>query len=29
MHGDSDPVDLAYEDRCAEAAGINLFAVPE
>ena len=27
MHGD--PVDLAYEDRCAEAAGINLFAAPE
>jgi hypothetical protein len=24
-----DPVDLAYEDRCAEAAGINLFAAPE
>jgi hypothetical protein len=31
MHADSgpDPVDLAFEDRCAEAAGINLFAAPE
>jgi hypothetical protein len=31
MHRDTgpDPVDLAYEDRCAEAAGINLFAAPE
>jgi hypothetical protein len=27
MHGD--PVDLAYEDRCAELAGINPFGQPE
>ena len=27
MHGD--PVDMAYEDRCAELAGINPFDPPE